>query len=115
MSSTALDKGTVDLCVDFIKYYTSCDSQSRVCSEHGGIVPVVKCAVGNPELEQFKPAADETFLQTIHMRSMNFDYGETYWRITSEWLGGTVTYDEAMAQFQPVMEQYAKDALERTE
>ncbi len=83
--------------------------------EHGGVVPSVKCAAGNPELEQFKPAPDETFLQTIHMRSMHLDYGETYWRITSEWLGGTLSYDEAMAQFQPVMEQFAKDAIERSE
>lgn len=113
LTSTAGKRGTAELCIDFIKYFTSCDSQSRVCKEHGGVIPVVKCAEGNPELEQFRPAPDETFLQTIHMRSMNFDYGETYWRITSEWLGGTMTYDQAMAQFQEVMEEYAKDAIER--
>ncbi|MEZ4861567.1 MAG: ABC transporter substrate-binding protein [Caldilineaceae bacterium] len=114
LTSTAKEKDTITQSIDFLKYFTSCDGQGRICAEHGGIVPVVKCATGNPELEQFKPAPDETFLQTIHMRSMHLDYGETYWRITSEWLGGTLTYDEAMAQFQPVMEQYAKDAIERS-
>ncbi|MEM7531912.1 MAG: ABC transporter substrate-binding protein [Chloroflexota bacterium] len=115
MTSTAMENDTIDQCVDFMKYFTSCDGQGRICAEHGGVVPAVTCAEGNPELEQFKPAPDETFLQTIHMRSMNFDYGETYWRVTSEWLGGTLSYDEAMAQFQPVMEQYADDAIERVE
>jgi hypothetical protein len=113
ITSTALENETVDPAIDFIKYFTSCEGQGRICAEHGGIVPAVTCAEGNPDLEQFKPEPDETFLQTIHMRSMNFDYGETYWRITSEWLGGTLSYDEAMAQFQPIMEQYATDAIER--
>ena len=114
MTSTATRNGTVNQCIDFMKYFTSCDGQGRLSAEHGGVVPAVFCAEGNPELEQFKPASDETFLLTIHMRSMHFDYGETYWRITSEWLGGTLSYDEAMAQFQPVMEEFAKDAIERS-
>ena len=114
MTATATEKDTVTQCIDFMKYFTSCDGQGRICAEHGGVVPAVHCATGNPELEQFKPAPDETFLQTIHMRSMNFDYGESYQRITSEWLGGVSSYDEAMAQFQPVMEQFATDAIERS-
>lgn len=115
MTSTATENGTIDACIDFLKLFTSCEGQGRLAREHGGVVPAVFCAQGNPELEQFKPAVGETFLLTIHMRSMHFDYGETYWRITSEWLGGTLTYDEAMAKFQPVMEQFAKDAIERAE
>jgi hypothetical protein len=78
-------------------------------------VPVIKCAEGNPDLEQFKPASDETFLLTIHMRFMHFDYGAAFWRITSEWLGGTMSLDDALKQFQVEMEFYAKDAVERAE
>ncbi|MEM7132468.1 MAG: substrate-binding domain-containing protein [Chloroflexota bacterium] len=114
ITSTAIENGTVEDCIDFLKYFTSCDGQGRLSREHGGVVPAVHCAEGIPELEQFKPAPDETFLLTIHMTSMNFDYGESYQRITSEWLGGVSTYDEAMAQFQPVMEQFATDAIERS-
>ena len=29
--------------------------------------------------------------------------------------GRTLSYDEAMAKFQPVMEQFAKDAIERAD
>ena len=115
MTATATANGTLDPCVDFMKLFTSCDGQGRLSREHGGVVPAVFCAQGRPELEQFKPDVGETFLLTIHMTSMHFDYGATYWRITSEWLGGTLSYDEAMAKFQPVMEQFAKDAIERAD
>ena len=87
MTATATKNGTLDPCVDFMKLFTSCEGQGRLTREHGGVVPSVFCAEGRPELEQFKPDVGETFLLTIHMRSMHFDYGETYWRITSEWLG----------------------------
>jgi ABC-type glycerol-3-phosphate transport system substrate-binding protein len=115
MTATAKEKGTIDSCVDFMKLFTSCEGQGRLATEHGGVVPAVFCAQGRPELEQFKPDVGETFLKTIHMTSMHFDYGATYWRVTSEWLGGTLSYDEAMAKFQPIMEQFATDAIERAE
>ena len=115
LSSTAAQKGSVESCIDFLKYFLSCDGQTRTCTEHGGIVPVIKCAAGNPDLEQFKPAPDETFLLTIHMNSMNTDYAAAFWRITSEWMGGTKSLDDALKQFQVEMEFYAKDAVERAE
>jgi len=115
ITQTTTRQGNVELCIDWLKYYLSCDGQSRVCKEHGGLPPVIKCAEGNPALRQFAPAPGETLLKTIHMRSMHFDYGETFMRIHGEWLAGRLGIDEALAQFQVEMDKYAKDAVERGE
>jgi len=113
ITQTAADKGSVESCIDFMKYYISCDGQSRVCKEHGGIPPVVRCAEGNPALKQFAPAPGETLLKTVHMRSMNAAYADVWQRLHSEYLSGRMTIDEFLADFQPVMEEYAADATER--
>ena len=115
LTQTAAKKGNAELCIDWLKYYLSCDGQSRVCLEHGGIPPVIKCAEGNPALKQFAPAPGETLLKTVHMSSMNASYYDAYLRLSGEWLAGRMTIDELIAQFQVEMDKYAKDAVERAE
>jgi ABC-type glycerol-3-phosphate transport system substrate-binding protein len=111
VTGVASEKGTIDLAVDFMRYATTPDAASRIAAEQGGIPPVVIGAVGNPELERFQPREGETFLKTIHMRSMNAEYGDLYLDIQSAFISGMMSMDDALAQFQEAMERFAKDAM----
>lgn len=115
VTSTTLDNGTTEAAVDFLRYATTPDSSSRITAEHGGEPPAVIGAVGNPELDRFQPRPGETFLKTIHMRSMHLEYGEIYLNLQAEWLAGNLSFDDALAQLQEAMNRFARDAMEQIE
>ena len=105
------EKGNFNEAIDFMMYATTPEAASMIAAEHGGIPPAVIGAVGNPELERFQPRMGETFLKTIHMRSMNAEYGDLYLETQAAFLSGMMSMDEALAQLQEAMERFAEDAI----
>ncbi|MAS37459.1 MAG: hypothetical protein CL610_25895 [Anaerolineaceae bacterium] len=111
ITGSAIDKGSVEACIDFMQYATIPDTASRIAAEQGGVPPAVLGAVGNPELERFQPREGETFLKTIHMRSMNAEYGDVYLELQAAFLSDLMSMDEALNELQIAMERFANDAI----
>ena len=111
LTGTVTDNDNFSEAIDFMHYATTPDAASHIAAEHGGVPPAVIGAVGNPELERFQPRLGETFLTTIHMRSMNFEYGETYLDTQALYLSDIMSMDDALAQLQGEMERFARDAM----
>lgn len=111
LTGSVTESGNFNEAIDFMHYATTPEAASLIAAEHGGIPPAVIGAVGNPELERFQPREGETFLKTIHMRSMNAEYGDLYLSTQATFLSDLMSMDEALAELQVAMERFAADAL----
>lgn len=113
ITSTATDKGNVNLAVDFLKFLTTKQATTLLDTEEGGTVPAVKGATGNPALNDFQPPDGETFLLTPHEVSLNLNFGTIYGNLFAEYLGGQLPLMQALRQVEDAALKAADAALKK--
>ncbi len=101
ITNTAVDKGSVEACVDWLMYLTAPQNAERICGENGVTIPGVKGAkaphVMQPFLfgvEKSKNALDWHALNSFHILDTQYQVECGRWR--EEYFLGTITLEETL-------------------
>ncbi|MQY59900.1 MAG: extracellular solute-binding protein [Clostridia bacterium] len=108
ITTVAEDKGIVEECIDFLKFWTTADHFGRAAYAFPALTKIQGAKI-NPELAPFMPVFGyKTRLFQDYTTRLGPKAGDEWLRVTQDYIGGQISVKEAQTKFQKILDDAVK-------